>query len=138
MAPVPPTAANSFGNLPEIECERALRSAYILDRNWKKQRLEPIHNWFDTHSQAHSMSMLPGGRYLVIASTESRTRKHLITLWDLELPNSTPFNPHKRRAALARAVIPGQVVEMTVKYMAIFGFQGIVIALVCTIPNSDK
>jgi hypothetical protein len=138
IAPVPPTSSNSFSNLLEIDCERALRNAYVLDRDWKKPDLEPAHNWFDTHSQAHNMSVLPGGRFLVVASTESRTGKFLITLWDLEFPAPSPFDPHKRRAALARTVIPGCVVEMKTSYMPILGFQGIVIALLCNTPSSDK
>ena len=138
MAPTPPTVSNSFGNLPEIECERAMRNAHVLARDWKKPHLEPLHSCFETYSQVHNMSLLPGGRYIAIASVEPRTNNHLVTVWDLEFPSNNTSGSQKRRAALARTVVPGQVVDMKTSYMPILGFQGVVIAIVCSTPTSDK
>jgi hypothetical protein len=138
MTPLPPTDAHALGNLPSLSCERALRNASILEHDWNRGDLAPEHNWFDSHNQTNLMSILPGGRYIVVSSKDEQTRVHYMTLWDLELPNNDPTDPHRRRAALARTVIPGRVTELQTKYMQVLGHQGIVVAFVCEVLNSDK
>jgi hypothetical protein len=121
-------------------CERLLRRAYSLQGGWKEIQEIGVHSWFDAFNPPHSMSLLPGGRYLVVSSIEVTTEKPTLTVWDLEFPQPAHDRsvPLKRRAAIARVVIPGPVMEMRTKYMCVGGVNGIVIALILNTAKQYK
>jgi hypothetical protein len=119
-------------------CERLLRRAHSLQGGWRGKRQHAIHSWFDAFNPPHHLSILPGGRYLVVGSVEWATEKSTLVVWDLEFPQKGHDTPLKRRAAIARIVIPGPVVEMKTKYMCVEGVVGIVIAFICNTPRHYK
>ena len=135
---MPPTSRHSLPNIDPFVCEQLVRRAYSLQREWVRRDATAAHNWVDLFNLTHAMSLLPGGRHLVVASVEIASGKSVITVWDLEFPNKNPFNPDRRRAGLAKLVVPGPVRNLIAKYMNVKGEKGIVIVLLSSTPNLAK
>lgn len=130
LPPLPPSNFNSHKNIRPEVCEQILRRALAVEHEWQREEsCRPAHNFFDTNDPTHCLSLLPGGRFLAVASVEPSSLQPYLTIWDLECPTDRPFLPDRRRAALVRTALPGKVDEMTAKYIPYKGNQGIVVAV---------
>jgi hypothetical protein len=131
---LPPTVCDTLGNVSSTVCEQALRRAYAIESEWQRKECRPAHNFFNAMGFIHCMSLVPGGRYLVVCTTVSNEPR--LSIWDLEVPSSNPFAPKQRRAALVNTILPGRVTEMTTKYLLYRSTPGIAIAVSGSVGNN--
>ena len=135
LPPLPPTINNSYRNIKSEVCEQVVRRAHAVEHEWQRSKCRPAHNFIDSMNPTHSLAIVPGGRFLAVASTNHSTQQSFLTVWDLEVPAKQPFLPNKRRAALVRTSLPGSVLEMSSSYLPYKGQQGVAIAVVGFVEN---
>ena len=119
--PLPPAAPSERNKaLTGLEAERLLVRAHSLELNWKRRNPRTLRAWsFESHFHATSMTLLPGGQYLVASVSNSSRSRYSVTLFSMD--NNPP-------RALAAFPLETKAYDIQAKYMTIHGKPSIVFA----------
>lgn len=122
MEVVAPPFRTTFGNPLEpvdFEAELAVTRAVSLVDNWKTS--DPtVSHWRTMATSGHvfEMTIVPGGKILLAAASDSAFYRHFIQVYSLD---------HGRLKILARFLTPSRAFRLRAKHIAHDGKEGIMI-----------
>ncbi|KDQ62995.1 hypothetical protein JAAARDRAFT_28990 [Jaapia argillacea MUCL 33604] len=127
LPPLPPTPRHSLQKMLGIEAERHLARAISYNDNWNSDR--PVAYNTDAIPlyglEAVSMTVLPGGHYLVLSARAPKRNHFEIMIFGLDCHFSSSYS-----LPLGRMRIPTKAYNLQAKYMRLNGVYGIVVSFI--------
>ncbi|KZT18699.1 hypothetical protein NEOLEDRAFT_1143063 [Neolentinus lepideus HHB14362 ss-1] len=134
LPPVPPTIRYSLGKMSAKETETLLSRAMTFSKNWGSPEPTPynIHS-FDAYYNVLSMTILPGGHYLVASVCTAGRTRYYVTLFALDNPTPKGF-----AYPLATMPVKTRAYDLHAKYMYINKFNSHAIVVSYTRRQNPK
>jgi hypothetical protein len=122
-----PYQTRPIRTLTSRETENLVIDALQLNINWLSACPAPATSWFESYHKPYLLKLLPGGRYMVVASKDAAQLNWSLVVWDMNHPGG--------RLALAKFPTKSAIHGLVAKYMHLKGEDGIAIAYLRALPS---